>query len=206
MKLRKQFAVPAGIIVRMGPVWGGRGHMLRSRIRAKYDDLRYAIKFLVPKLNSDGLVMTRWIFWVNISVGESKAELVWGALRRTAMRVKAIKMRRLLAASALMVFATVVPGSAEAVPTLNLDAICRGIAAHATSPGEAGGPDLSFRQCINQELRIRNRLTKSWTTFSAKSKAECVGEATAGGLASYTDLLTCLQLTRDVEQMRHQKR
>jgi hypothetical protein len=33
--------------------------------------------------------------------------------------VKAIKMRRLLAASALMVFATVVPGSAEAVPTLN---------------------------------------------------------------------------------------
>jgi DNA-binding transcriptional LysR family regulator len=36
-----------------------------------------------------------------------------------AMRVKAIKMRRLLAASALMVFATVVPGSAEAVPTLN---------------------------------------------------------------------------------------
>jgi hypothetical protein len=71
-----------------------------------------------------------------------------------------------------MVVATVVPASAEAVPTLNLGAICRGIAAHAT----------------------------------AKRKAECVGEATAGGLSSYTDLLTCLQLTRGVEQMRHQKR
>jgi hypothetical protein len=120
--------------------------------------------------------------------------------------MKAIKMRRLVAASAAMVVATVVPASAGEVSTLDLDAICRGIAAHATSPGEAGGSDLSFRQCVNQELRIRNRLTKSWTTFSVKNKAECVGEATAGGLSSYTDLLTCLQLTRDVEQMRHQKR
>jgi hypothetical protein len=161
VKLRKQFAVLAGVIVRVGTVWGGRG----------------------PRQNSLGRLCGR-----------------------TAIRMKAIKMRRLLAASALMVVATVVPASADAVPTLNLDAICRGIAAHATSPGEAGGPDLSFRQCVNQELRIRNRLIKSWTTFSAKSKAECVGEATAGGLSSYTDLLTCLQLTRDVEKMRHKER
>jgi hypothetical protein len=102
--------------------------------------------------------------------------------------------------------ATVVPASADEVPTLNVDPMCRGIAAHAAAPGETGGPDLSFTQCVNQELRIRNRLTKRWATFSAESRAECVGEATAGGLSSYTDLLTCLQMARDVEQMRHQKR
>jgi hypothetical protein len=45
MKLRKQFAVPAGMIVRVGTVWGWRGHMLRSRIRAKYDDLTKPSEF-----------------------------------------------------------------------------------------------------------------------------------------------------------------
>jgi hypothetical protein len=54
--------------------------------------------------------------------------------------MKAIKMRRLVAASAAMVVATVVPASAGEVSTLDLDAICRGIAAHATSLGEADDP------------------------------------------------------------------
>ena len=107
--------------------------------------------------------------------------------------------------SALMV-AMVVFACAEEVPTLNIDPICRGIAAHARAPGEAGGPNLSFTQCVNQELRIRNSLIKQWTTFSPESRRECVGEATAGGLSSYADLLTCLQIARDVEHRRQHKR
>jgi hypothetical protein len=109
-------------------------------------------------------------------------------------------MQKALAAGALVV-AVVVTANAEEVPILDVDPLCRGIAAHATAPDETGRPDLSFAQCVNQELQARNTLIKHWMTFSAKSKHECVGEAHAGGLASYTDLLTCLQTARDVEHL-----
>jgi len=35
---------------------------------------------------------------------------------------------------------------ADEVPELNIDPVCRGIAAHASGPSECGGPDLSFSQ------------------------------------------------------------
>jgi hypothetical protein len=94
-----------------------------------------------------------------------------------------IAVRKILAASALMVVA-VVTANAEEVPLLDIDPICRGISAHAAAPGESGGPDISFTQCVNQELQVRNTLIKQWTTFSPESKKECIGEATAGGLPS----------------------
>jgi hypothetical protein len=83
-------------------------------------------------------------------------------------------------------------------PVLNVDQVCRGIARHAAAPGERGAPDLSLGQCISSEQAIRQKLVKRWSTFAPADTTECVGEATAGGESSYMDLLTCLQMARDV--------
>jgi hypothetical protein len=93
---------------------------------------------------------------------------------------------------------------ADRVPSFNLEPVCRGIA-------QQGGLDLEpnktvrqdFRICIKSEMAIRGKLVKQWSTFKASDKANCIGESNAGGLASYTDLLTCLQMARDASKMNH---
>jgi hypothetical protein len=92
------------------------------------------------------------------------------------------------------------------LPVLNVDQACRGIARQAAGPGERGGPDLSLEGCISSEQAIRQRLVRRWSTFAPADRTECVGEATAGGEASYTDLLTCLQMARDVRNYRSSAR
>jgi hypothetical protein len=112
-------------------------------------------------------------------------------------------MRISLMASALItvLMAVHLPAKADDVPVLDVDQVCRGIARHAATPGERGGPDLQLQQCISSEQAIRQRLLSRWLTFAAADRAECVGEATAGGESSYTDLLTCLQMARDVRNL-----
>lgn len=109
-----------------------------------------------------------------------------------------------LAAGAVLalLMAVLQPVQADDVPVLNVDQVCRGIAQQAASPGERGGPDLSLEQCIASEQKNRQRLVKQWSTFAPADRTECVGEATAGGESSYTDLLTCLQMTQDVRNNR----
>ena len=93
---------------------------------------------------------------------------------------------------------------ADRVPSFNLEPVCRGIA-------QQGGLDLEpnksvrqdLRSCIKSEMAIRGKLVKRWSTFRASDKANCIGESTAGGLPSYTDLLTCLQMARDASKMNH---
>lgn len=108
----------------------------------------------------------------------------------------------LLAVTAVMI----VPAKAQQLPHLNVDPVCRGIARHAGSPGERGGPDLSFRSCVASELRVRSRLAHQWSSFSPAAKASCIAGANAGGLASYTALLTCLQIAREAANMRSSTR
>lgn len=94
--------------------------------------------------------------------------------------------------------AGIAPAHALQVPHLAIQRVCHGIATNAASPGEVGGPDLAFHNCITSELSVRKRLVRVWNSYSASERAECVGGVTAGGLPSYTALLTCLQMSRDV--------
>ncbi len=41
-----------------------------------------------------------------------------------------------------------------------------------------------------------------WSTFSAADKKHCIAEATMGGESSYTDLITCLEMARDVRKLK----
>jgi hypothetical protein len=98
--------------------------------------------------------------------------------------------------------AMIVPANAQQLPHLNVDPVCRGIARHANSPGERGGPSLSYRSCVANQLQVRKRLAPQWSSFSRAVRANCIGSVNAGGLSSYTELLTCLQIARSAAQMR----
>jgi hypothetical protein len=102
--------------------------------------------------------------------------------------------------SATMLLAASWPVFADDVPNLNVDPVCRGIAQQAKDPGEKGGPDLAFSQCVKSEQAMREKLSKEWTTFAPTDKAHCIGNE-KGGYASYTDLITCLEMARDARKM-----
>jgi hypothetical protein len=89
----------------------------------------------------------------------------------------------------------------DEVPVLDLNPICHGIAQEATDPGERGGPDLSFAQCVSSEQALRSELVKEWSSFASADKQNCVAETTMGGLASYTNLYGCLRSARRAREM-----
>ena len=62
-----------------------------------------------------------------------------------------------------------------------------------------GGSKPEQDRCAVDETQARNQLQTEWTQFSASAKTQCNGEATAGGTPSYVELLTCLEMERDVK-------
>ena len=88
------------------------------------------------------------------------------------------------------------------VPVLNVDPVCRGIAAQSGNPTEKGGPDLKFKECVASEREVRDQLATVWSTFSVADKGHCVRLANTGGHSSYTELITCLEMARHVRQLR----
>ena len=86
------------------------------------------------------------------------------------------------------------------VPRLDIEPVCRGIAAQAATPAEKGGPDLAYKQCVDSEQAMRQRLVKEWPTFKPADRQSCVGDQ-MGGQPSYTDLVTCLEMARDARQL-----
>src|SRR5215471_3669806 len=50
-----------------------------------------------------------------------------------------------IAAAAAAVLIAVRPAQAQAIPDLNVDPVCHGIAQQAADPSEKGGPDLAFQ-------------------------------------------------------------
>jgi hypothetical protein len=93
---------------------------------------------------------------------------------------------------------------ADDVPVLDVQPICRGIAMQAANPTEKGGPDLTFNDCVKSERAVRDELAKTWSTFAAPEKGHCVRLAVLGGEPSYTELITCLEMARDVRKLREE--
>ena len=91
---------------------------------------------------------------------------------------------------------------ADEIPKLDVAPLCHGIADQGADPLASGDPTVSFKQCMASEQSDRSTVAKEWSRFSAESKQTCVDEASAGGESSYTDLLTCLEMARDVEDYR----
>jgi hypothetical protein len=113
-----------------------------------------------------------------------------------------IPAKTLIPATALALVAQLTVAFADGVPRYNLAPLCRGIAQQggmSLLPNQS--PKKDYRSCIASEMKVRHQLVKLWPTFKASNKANCIGENSAGGLSSYTGLLSCLQMAKEAGKM-----
>lgn len=104
-----------------------------------------------------------------------------------------------LFASAALVL-SITAARTDQYPTLNVAPICHGITEQ--SDLQEGFRNVTFEECIKAEQEDRDAMIKEWSTFSVAERTHCIAEATMGGESSYTDLITCLEMARDVRLLR----
>ena len=93
---------------------------------------------------------------------------------------------------------------ADSVPTLNVEQVCEGIAQQGGVTFRDPAIAKEKQNCLDSEKAIREELVKQWSSFSGSDKVSCVNESKMGGESSYTELLTCLEMARDVRAMRNE--
>jgi hypothetical protein len=103
--------------------------------------------------------------------------------------------------SVLVLGAHMLTPVADSVPNFNVEPVCRGIAIQGGTSSADTTVAKSKQDCLNSESETRDQLVKQWSTFSAIDRRHCVDEATMGGDSSYTELLTCLEMARDVRKL-----
>ena len=116
--------------------------------------------------------------------------------------IKTILMTSCLASTLMLVASASAPAQSSGVPNLNVRPVCRGIAQQANTPGERGGPDLGYGQCIRSEMAMRRKLIRRWARYTPDEKANCIGNE-MGGYGSYTDLATCLEMAQEARKLNH---
>ena len=77
---------------------------------------------------------------------------------------------------------------ADTVPTLNVQATCR--ATPAVTLDQQG----TYDNCMRSENAARDRLAKSWGKMRADWRSTCLKTTTLGGIPSYVELLTCVEM------------
>ncbi len=95
-----------------------------------------------------------------------------------------------------------VAGHTDDVPKLNVEQVCEGIAKQGGVTFHDPAIAQEKKNCLDSEQAIRDELVKQWAGFSPADKTHCVNESVMGGESSYTELLTCLEMARDVRAMR----
>ena len=60
-----------------------------------------------------------------------------------------------------------------------------------------GGSIVKFDRCLQDEAAALEQLKANWAQFAGVDKSTCLSAATVGGLASYVELLTCLEMARE---------
>jgi len=94
------------------------------------------------------------------------------------------------AGAALLIFSAM--AFAAEVPRLDVAGACRA----------AAGADIGIKydvdRCLKSENEARDQLKTQWANFPAPDRSLCTQTATMGGTASYVELITCLELKREV--------
>jgi hypothetical protein len=97
-----------------------------------------------------------------------------------------------LAAILALVLAQITLAVAAGVPRFNIKATCR-----QAQPLAGSGDKNVYQGCVVSEVEARKQLAKLWRSFKDSSRRSCVGETQIGGVPSYVDLLSCLQLDKE---------
>ena len=88
---------------------------------------------------------------------------------------------------------------ADGVPSWDQTASCR--AAASVASGQT--PSDRLTSCLASEQRTREELNKNWSPFPAADRIGCVKSLTFS--PTYTELVTCLEMRRDVKNLRDAK-
>jgi hypothetical protein len=102
----------------------------------------------------------------------------------------------MIAAAVLLTAVPAAAAPADGPPKLDVTAGC--VAA-------ARGPVLVVRDkavCLGEERAAEGILVKNWPAYDAADRTQCSGHVTTGGPASYVELLSCLEMMRDVRKIR----
>lgn len=87
----------------------------------------------------------------------------------------------------------------DGYPVIDTAPLCRGL---TSSSSLAEGLDAgTFDQCMKGQQEDRQAMINQWSSFSAADRRHCIAEATMGGVSSYTDLVSCLEMSRDARQL-----
>jgi hypothetical protein len=82
---------------------------------------------------------------------------------------------------------------ADDVPTFDVAATCR-----AEAQGDPGAGVAAT--CMAQEQKARETLVSQWAQFVPQSRTNCTQEQ-FGATRSYVELLTCLQIAKEVKSL-----
>jgi hypothetical protein len=63
-----------------------------------------------------------------------------------------------------------------------------------------GGSKAVLEKCAEDEANARAQLQTQWNQFGAVDKTACIRETSMDGTPSYVELLTCLEMARDVRK------
>lgn len=85
--------------------------------------------------------------------------------------------------------------AADRVPKFDPGPSCRSAAAASMMTGR------TTENCLRDENNARELLEKSWDQYSAGDKSHCDSLERTGGAASYVELLSCLEMSRDARNM-----
>ena len=61
-----------------------------------------------------------------------------------------------------------------------------------------GGSTAIFERCSQDETTALAQLRTEWAQFAGTDQKSCMVTTTTGGFTSYVELLTCLEMARDV--------
>ena len=106
---------------------------------------------------------------------------------------------QVLALSAQLI---VLVAAGDGMPELNVEPVCKGIAEQGGVTFRDPSVAQEKKNCIESEQAVRAQVLKEWSSFVPADRTHCVNETTMGGLSSYTELITCLEMARDVRALR----
>lgn len=110
-------------------------------------------------------------------------------------------LQLILPAAVALFVSAVFAHPVDRVPEFDITPTCRAL--QSAELAGAGGRNVEI--CRKAELRARDQLEREWTQFTAADRRRCVDLSSMGGLPSYVELITCLEIARDVRALRERE-
>jgi hypothetical protein len=85
--------------------------------------------------------------------------------------------------------------AADTLPKFDVERTCRPAGRAAVLPGRDSSA------CQRDENDARSKLDQDWTQYSTTQRANCANFTEVGGAPSYVELLTCLEMAKQAQEL-----